>query len=291
MGCVYKATNTITGFSYIGITMKPEGARWNEHVRWAVRGRPKTRLHRAIRKYGAEVFELKILFSSDNWKLLCRLECHFIKKLLTKHPTGYNLTDGGEGIVGLRRTKAQCVKISKSRKGMKFTEQHCLNLSKALSGLPRAPRSERTKEIQSVKAVEVSGRPGEKQRRSERAKRQHAEGKFGRATWKTDPVEVVRKIAASNLGKTRSPESCARSSESAKQRYERLSPEQKSEVGRRQARAFWESLTPAQRKKHGRKISLGRRQPDRPRSKYRVKNGEGKLRSVYRPETAYEVAV
>lgn len=45
-------------------------------------------------------------------------------------------------------------------------------------------RSEETRRKMSESALEVAERPGEKEARSERARRQHANGNFGRQTWK-----------------------------------------------------------------------------------------------------------
>ena len=56
-------------------------------------------LTRAIKKYGRENFERKILEFCDvlNWE---ERETFWIAEKNTKYPNGYNLTDGGEGGIG-----------------------------------------------------------------------------------------------------------------------------------------------------------------------------------------------
>ncbi len=84
-------------------------------------------------------------------------EKFFIKTLKTKSPTGYNLTDGGEGIVGLKRTLEHRRKISIANTGKKhsiasrmkmraskigkpFLPEHRAKLSKALKGVSKSPQ-------------------------------------------------------------------------------------------------------------------------------------------------------
>lgn len=91
-----------------------------------------------MKKYGSESFVLSVLATSDDWTELCALETKFISELGTKYPGGYNLTDGGEGCVGLPEmySRARGEKISKSLRGKKLSDSHRESLSKAHKGLP-----------------------------------------------------------------------------------------------------------------------------------------------------------
>ena len=73
--------------------------------------------HKALRKYGFEVFEWRVLFRSGNRDELDSLECQMIVVLKTKTPNGYNLTDGGEGVVGCQRSREWREKLSLANKG------------------------------------------------------------------------------------------------------------------------------------------------------------------------------
>lgn len=55
--------------------------------------------HCAIRKYGWDAFKWTILTEDDDDEFLCFMEQKWIKRIGTKSPNGYNLTDGGDGVV------------------------------------------------------------------------------------------------------------------------------------------------------------------------------------------------
>lgn len=54
-------------------------------------------LGRAIKKYGKEWFTVEQIDAGNTPEQALELEKWWIKRLGAKHPTGYNLTDGGEG--------------------------------------------------------------------------------------------------------------------------------------------------------------------------------------------------
>jgi hypothetical protein len=61
-------------------------------------------LHNAIRKYGKEAFVVSSIFvSDDKEKTLKEMESKFIVEYNTHYikGNGYNMTDGGEGVMGL----------------------------------------------------------------------------------------------------------------------------------------------------------------------------------------------
>ena len=95
---IYKLTCIENGKGYIGVSCNPK-RRLLEH-----RCRAKTGsmlpIHCAIRKYGEELFNLDVLYSSEDRKhVFGVMEPQFIKEehtLVSEH--GYNLTKGGEGV-------------------------------------------------------------------------------------------------------------------------------------------------------------------------------------------------
>lgn len=64
-GLIYKITNLINGKSYIGQTIKEVKYRWREHVNEA-NTRARFPLHKAIKKYGPENFNIEIICYCPN---------------------------------------------------------------------------------------------------------------------------------------------------------------------------------------------------------------------------------
>jgi len=107
---VYKATFP-NNKSYIGIT--------SNLVRRIRRHKNDSRtsnlaFHRAIRKYGMPTFE--ILTICQTWDEVCRLEISYIETYQT-FKTGYNLTKGGEGVLGTVMSDSAKKHLSKMRTG------------------------------------------------------------------------------------------------------------------------------------------------------------------------------
>lgn len=73
-------------------------------------------LQQAIRKYGADAFVVKTLAIADDWDYLCDLERTAIAVFGTISPNGYNLTAGGEGVVGRTLTDENRVRMSHAQK-------------------------------------------------------------------------------------------------------------------------------------------------------------------------------
>ena len=99
VGCIYKITNKINGMSYIGQTIQPLHARFNNHCG------PKSHckyLRNAILSYGRDEFVIESLLyiKSDNRSNLRHSlniqESKLIKEFNTVAPNGYNLTSGGD---------------------------------------------------------------------------------------------------------------------------------------------------------------------------------------------------
>lgn len=100
-GAIYRIKNLINGKMYIGQTSKLYvNDRWAQH-RCSARAGKSGYLYNAIRKYGEENFEFKVLLHNIPIDKLDFYEQLWIKKFNTRNPNGYNLTDGGEGTRGL----------------------------------------------------------------------------------------------------------------------------------------------------------------------------------------------
>lgn len=74
-------------------------------------------VNRILKKYGKEVFEKEFLSKNiDSNELLNYMEKYYIDYYQcnrNKHNKGLNLTDGGEGIFGFKKSKEQCEALSK----------------------------------------------------------------------------------------------------------------------------------------------------------------------------------
>lgn len=91
---IYCITNTLNGLKYVGMT-----SRTIKESSWYYgSGRYITR---AIKKTGKEYFNKEVIEICSDSQHLREREKYWIKELNTKHPFGYNLTDGGDGIINL----------------------------------------------------------------------------------------------------------------------------------------------------------------------------------------------
>jgi hypothetical protein len=92
-------------------------------------------LHKAIRKYGEDGFNIEIITTCKTKEEVNHKEIEMIRQYNSKSPNGYNLTDGGEGQRGIRWTEEQFIK----RKKYKATAETNAKISEALKGRPRPP--------------------------------------------------------------------------------------------------------------------------------------------------------
>lgn len=104
-GEIYMVTCKVTGLGYVGqasnyITSNKQkwgaSGRWTRHCYDAFiegRGDYTNEFHKAIREYGKDNFELKVLCECDA-EDMDEQEAFYIKKYNTLHPNGYNMTEG-----------------------------------------------------------------------------------------------------------------------------------------------------------------------------------------------------
>lgn len=134
MGCIYQVENKINGKRYIGKTVKTMMRRKTSHEVEARRG-SNLYFHRALRKHGLESFDWKVLSVSDDESKLNLLEQVWIKSLGTKVPNGYNLIDGGDGVIGHKHSVIAKAKMSKIRKGKTKSAIHRARIAAAHKGI------------------------------------------------------------------------------------------------------------------------------------------------------------
>jgi len=91
---IYKATNVLNGKCYIGFDSAWPN-RMNEHIKF--KG---SYINNAISKYGSERFTWEVICQSlDGQYLLKQMEPYFIIQYDSMYPNGYNMTNGGDGMV------------------------------------------------------------------------------------------------------------------------------------------------------------------------------------------------
>ena len=102
---------------------------------------------RSVKKLGKQHFKKEIIEICDNIENLKEKEKYWIKTLNTKHPLGYNLTDGGDGVVNLceesRKRQIEKLKLYVGERhphyGKKRNKEWCNNISKGLTGKKLSP--------------------------------------------------------------------------------------------------------------------------------------------------------
>jgi len=97
---VYRLTCASTGKCYIGLTRAGVDKRFKAHVYNAISGKGGA-LYAAIRKHGADAFSIELLREGLTRQEACAIEKALIIEHGTRCPNGYNITEGGDGAVGL----------------------------------------------------------------------------------------------------------------------------------------------------------------------------------------------
>lgn len=147
---VYKHT-TPSGKCYIGTTCR------NLNKRWRNGNGYKTQIsfYRAIIKYGWDNINHEILFenlSSDDAKLK---EMEMIAKYNSMNRDyGYNLTAGGDGMLGYTCTEEHRYHLSESHKGQKLSDEHKEKLRLSNIGRPSPMKGKKLSEETCMKISE-----------------------------------------------------------------------------------------------------------------------------------------
>lgn len=96
---VYRITHRESGKQYIGQTKHALKIRWRKHL-YDVKYGSRTYLHSAIRKHGPDAFDIEVLDRCETAAEAKTREIELIAELRTFAKRGYNLTIGGDGVVG-----------------------------------------------------------------------------------------------------------------------------------------------------------------------------------------------
>lgn len=134
---IYIATNKTTGKFYIGQTTKTLDERRKMHEWLALSAKRKTYFHRALRKYGVDNFQWSVYKRVKSKAKLDKEEKRLIA--LYNKETIYNLSSGGEGAVGYKRsakTRARDRAIALARPPC----SEATRIKMSLSGLVRGKR-------------------------------------------------------------------------------------------------------------------------------------------------------
>ncbi len=148
MAHLYRLTSP-SGRSYIGIA-KDANLRWRQHAAAAVSG-SKGALHSAIRKHGYDNFTKEILVIAS-YDYVKDLEIKAIRAFKTKVPHGYNMTEGGEGLLGYKFSDESKSKIAASLVGHEVPKEMRVRISLKLKGYKH------TDETRAKMSVANSGR-------------------------------------------------------------------------------------------------------------------------------------
>jgi group I intron endonuclease len=143
---IYKITNMINKKVYIGQTTTSIENRWKHHLKDCKREK-NNKFYNAIKKYGSENFKIEVIENEiEEQRLLNERERYWIG-FYDSYKNGYNSTLGGEE--SPMHYKEVCVKVSNSKRGKKFTEEHKQHLRLALEGKQGCKHTEEHKRYMS----------------------------------------------------------------------------------------------------------------------------------------------
>jgi group I intron endonuclease len=137
---LYTVTNKVNGKVYIGRTVDPM-YRWRGHMYEASYGK-KHYFARALRKYGKDGFDWKVVSKTDSWEASGQEE---IRRISEAHDNGvelYNTTSGGDGVLGYKFTEESTSRRVAKVTGRKNTAETKAKMSLAAKGrvIPQATR-------------------------------------------------------------------------------------------------------------------------------------------------------
>ena len=137
---IYKATNKINGKVYIGFDSNWPNRKKTHKSKYK---QINLKFYDAIKKYGWDKFDWELIYQSkDGQHCLNIMEPHFIEDY-DSFNNGYNMTLGGEGVLGLKGEKSPWYgrkhtpeskeKISKNNKGKQIGKKLSKNTKSKIS--------------------------------------------------------------------------------------------------------------------------------------------------------------
>ena len=138
MACVYvlHLASSPEDIRYVGISKYDDAAnRLKEHMWNAKTGKP-YHVYNWIRKAVEDQEEVvaTVLVSNLSWKQAAAEEVKFIDQYRSAGLDLTNMTDGGEGSIGVVRSEDYRTRLSKSHKGKIFSEEHKEKLAAVWTG-------------------------------------------------------------------------------------------------------------------------------------------------------------
>jgi len=130
IGIIYKITNVLNNKIYIGITAKSLNKRRQQHIQWSKHKKRLYVIHKAINKYGTDNFLFESIDNFNGNDDGCQKEIKYISLYNSFIPNGYNMTLGGEGVLGHvhPHSKETKNKISSTMMGIKKSEETKKNM-------------------------------------------------------------------------------------------------------------------------------------------------------------------
>ena len=172
---IYKIVNKINGMTYVGQTKHSLDYRVAQHIY-----DNSTYIQKALNKYGLQSFDTSIIDIADTKEALDEKEKYWIRTLNCKAPYGYNLTDGGEGLLNpsqevrnkiaqtlkgnipWNKNKKDCFsqetkqKMSDMRKGKTFSDEAKRNMGDSHRG--QIISEEHKRKISEANKISLKGR-------------------------------------------------------------------------------------------------------------------------------------
>ena len=184
MYAIYIITCTANAKQYVGIAADLE-RRWRRH-RNANEGQL---IHKAIKKYGVDAFvftHVADAFDAESAKMIERM---LIVEHNTKMPHGYNMTDGGDGTMGMAKTEEHKQKLQQSNKNAYKSKELRAKVGEAISkakkgqpspkkGVPSGRKGIAHSLEHADKIKESLNTPESKEKRSESAKKALSDPKW-----------------------------------------------------------------------------------------------------------------
>lgn len=147
--CLYRHTSP-SGKVYIGITSKKPNIRWGPNGNNYLSSKA---FYNAILKYGWDNIKHEVLFLNLEKNKAIELEVSLISHY-KKLGISYNITNGGQGTLGLTKTSEQREVIRRAHLGKKLSQETRKKMSEARKGKPSTmlgkKHSENTKRKMSI---------------------------------------------------------------------------------------------------------------------------------------------
>ncbi len=195
-GIIYCAENNVNDKVYIGQTVKILEQRKKVHVKSRYNGY----FQRALKKYNDWNWYMVQEYDCDKDKMksvLNKAEMFYID-IYDSFKNGYNMTVGGDGVLGLKRSDKTKQKISAAKKGKRFSKEHKANISICLKG---SARRKGTKTTEAARANMSAGQMGRKISDETKSKMSLSQIGNTNALGYEHTEEAKRKIRAARLGK------------------------------------------------------------------------------------------